>query len=79
METGIIKRYSNAKGYGFVIPDSGADDVFLHISALTARDSDPRIRDYLHQLEGMRVEFTTQARNRHGRTGLAVATIRIAA
>jgi CspA family cold shock protein len=34
MATGTVKWYNATKGYGFVQPDSGGKDVFLHVSAL---------------------------------------------
>jgi len=34
MATGKLKWYDNGKGYGFIKPDDGGKDVFLHVSAL---------------------------------------------
>jgi len=33
-QTGTIKFFNTAKGYGFITPDGGAKDVFVHITAL---------------------------------------------
>lgn len=50
MATGTIVRFSAANGYGFITPDDGGDDVFVHASLLSA--------EFRNDLPvGARVEF----------------------
>lgn len=34
METGIVNRFNKIKGYGFITPDNGGAEVFVHFSAV---------------------------------------------
>jgi cold shock protein len=51
---GTVKFFNATKGFGFIAPDGGAKDVFVHASALEASG----IRTLA---EGQRVSFDTQA------------------
>ena len=53
MPTGTVKWFSNEKGYGFITPDDGSDDVFVHFNAIQGEGF--RSLD-----EGAKVEFETE-------------------
>ena len=52
-QTGTVKFFNHARGFGFITPDDGGKDVFVHISALE-KSGLPALD------EGMRVTFETQ-------------------
>lgn len=47
---GIVKWFSRIKGYGFILPDEGGQEVFVHYSAIEGEG-------YRNLYEGDRVEF----------------------
>ena len=52
-QTGTVKFFNMAKGYGFITPDTGGKDVFVHATAID--------RAEVGNLdEGMRVSFDTE-------------------
>ena len=53
MTIGTVKFFDSARGFGFISPEDGSDDVFVHISAVE--------RSGLGYLsEGQRIEFESQ-------------------
>ena len=60
MPTGTVKWFNETKGYGFIQPDQGSKDVFVHISAVE--------RSALTGLaEGMKVSYDIEADRRTGK------------
>lgn len=69
MTNGTVKFYNVQKGFGFIQPDDGGKDVFVHASALE--------RAGMHSLnEGQKVSFDTQEDRRTGK--IAVGNIQAA-
>ena len=50
MRSGTVKWFDVGKGYGFILPDSGGSDVFVHISAVQKAG-------YSGLVEGAKVDF----------------------
>ena len=44
-QSGIVKFFNATKGWGYIIPDGGGDDVFLHASAIEDRHDLNDLRD----------------------------------
>ena len=66
MTPGTVKFFNDQKGFGFIAPDDGSTDVFVHVSALE--------RSGMGSLsEGQKVTFTTAVDERKGK--VAVDTI----
>ena len=69
MNTGTVKFYNSQKGFGFIQPDDGKQDVFVHATALE--------RAGISELsDGQKVSFDTEVDSRNGKT--AVSTIALA-
>jgi CspA family cold shock protein len=61
MPTGTVKWFNGQKGFGFIQPDQGGADVFVHISAVE--------RAGLQSLhEGQKVSFEVEADRRSGKS-----------
>jgi CspA family cold shock protein len=53
MATGTVKWFNAGKGYGFITPNDGGDDVFAHFSAI-------EMEGYKTLKEGQQVEYEVQ-------------------
>ena len=62
MSNGTVKFFNDTKGFGFITPDDGGQDVFVHVNCLT-----DEIR------EGDKVEFDVE----EGRKGLNAVNVKI--
>lgn len=54
MATGIVKWFNDSKGFGFITPDGGGDDLFAHFSAIQGQG-------FKTLAEGQRVTFDVTA------------------
>jgi CspA family cold shock protein len=61
MNTGTVKFFNTTKGFGFIQPDNGSTDVFVHVSAVE--------RAGMHSLvEGQKVQYDIVRDNRSGKS-----------
>lgn len=60
MATGTVKWFNATKGFGFIQPDDGGKDAFVHISAVERAGID-------HLAEGQKVEYEVVADRRTGK------------
>lgn len=64
-QTGTVKWFNDSKGFGFITPDEGGDDLFAHFSEIQGNG-------FRSLAENQRVEFEV----RNGPKGLQAAAIR---
>ena len=64
MKTGVVKFYNDQKGFGFIQPEDGSKDVFVHATALE--------RAGMHHLnEGQKVTYDIEQDRRSGKSAAA--------
>ena len=66
MATGKVKWFNSDKGFGFIVPDDGTKDLFVHFSEIASGG-------YRTLEEGQRVEFEVQ----QGQKGPQATQVRI--
>jgi CspA family cold shock protein len=50
MDTGIVKWFNDTKGFGFITPDNGGEDLFAHFSSI-------KMNGFKTLMEGQKVQF----------------------
>jgi len=68
MSIGTVKWFSNSKGYGFIAPSEGGEDIFAHFSAIS-------MEGYKTLKKGQLVEFEST----QGPKGMHATSIRLTA
>ena len=63
MQTGIVKFFNNTKGFGFITPSDGSEDLFVHLSGLVDKIK-----------ENDQVKFEVQ----NGKKGLNAVNVKLA-
>ena len=66
MATGTVKWFNDTKGYGFISPDDGGDDLFAHFSEIQAEG-------FKTLQDGQKVSFEVT----QGKKGLQASNIRV--
>jgi CspA family cold shock protein len=53
MQTGTVIRFNKIKGYGFITPDAGGNEVFVHFSQV-------QMSGYKELIDGQRISYNLQ-------------------
>ena len=71
MARGEVKWFNNAKGWGFIVPEGGGDDIFVHFSVIDGTG-------YKTLLAGQMVSFDLEKGERGAHATNVVAMIEVA-
>jgi cold shock protein len=64
MSMGTVKWFNSAKGFGFIQPDDGGKDAFVHVSAVERAG-------LAHLVEGQKIQFDLVSDQRSGKMSAA--------
>jgi CspA family cold shock protein len=67
MPTGIVKWFNLQRGYGFIVPDDGGEDAFVHISAVEQAG-------LIGLNEGQKIKYDT-AEGKNGKTAAQIISV----
>ena len=74
-EVGTVKFFSEEKGYGFIVPEAGGKDIFVHRGDLVAVENSDDGKPTL--AEGQRVNYTITISDRKKGDGRKASDVRI--